>query len=140
MNEEKCNCMNEEKCNCDTAKTYVIAIINGDKYSSPTLQQLTNELKPAMEFICNLSEYSDIAEFVQKAYPNEENITGKIISTILQVDENALLELYVEFCKNRGLIKNNNEIALIFYGFQLLNQEGINQDLLTELREYGAKN
>ena len=62
--------MKDEKCNRDTAKTLVIAIINGGKYSSPTLKSLTNELKQAIDFICNLPEYASIVEFVNKTYPN----------------------------------------------------------------------
>ena len=42
--------MNDEKCSRDTAKTYVIAIINGAKYSSRTLITLANELKPAIKW------------------------------------------------------------------------------------------
>ena len=128
--------MKDEKCSRDIAKTLTISIINGGKYSSPTLKQLSIELKPSIEYINNLPEYSHIVEFVKKTYPNEENIHGKIISRILQIKENALLEVYVEFCKNKGLFSNNNEIALIFDGFQLFQNDAINQALLNELRKY----
>ncbi len=58
--------MAEVKCTRDTAKTYVIAIINGAKYTSPILKQLANELKPAIEYINNLPEYNSIVDFVKK--------------------------------------------------------------------------
>ena len=128
--------MGEVKCSRDTAKTYVIAIINGAKYTSPILKQLANELIPAIEYINNLPEYNSIVDYVKKTYPNIDNINGKIISRILQIIENSLLECYIEFCKNKGLIKNNNEVALIFDGFQLLKNDAINDDLLNEIRKY----
>ena len=127
--------MNDEKCSRDAAKTLVIAIINGANYSSATLKQLANELKPIIKHINNLSEYSSIAEFVNKNYKDDKNINGKIISRILQVIENDLLEIYVEFFKSKGLIINNNQVALIFDGFQILNNDAINQELLDECRK-----
>ena len=127
--------MNDEKCSRDAAKTLVIAIINGANYSSATLKQLANELKPIIKHINNLSEYSSIAKFVNKNYKDDKNINGKIISRILQVIENDLLEIYVEFFKSKGLIINNNQVALIFDGFQILNNDAINQELLDECRK-----
>ena len=127
--------MNDEKCSRDAAKTLVIAIINGANYSSATLKQLANELKPIINYINNLSEYSSIAKFVNKNYKDDKNINGKIISRILQVIENDLLEIYVEFFKSKGLIINNNQVALIFDGFQILNNDAINQELLDECRK-----
>ena len=87
--------MKDEKCTRDTAKTLVIAIINGAKYTSPTLKQLANELKPTIDYVINLPEYKDILDYVKANY--KENIEGKTISRILQVIENNLLETYVEF-------------------------------------------
>ncbi len=52
--------MKDEKCTRDTAKTYVIAIINGAKYTIATVKQLANELKPAIHHFNNLPEYSSI--------------------------------------------------------------------------------
>jgi len=123
--------MKEEKCERDDAKTLVIAVINGGSYKSPTLLKLANELKPALKFINNLPEYASISEFVNKAYKENENISGKIISRILQIVENDLLEFYVDFFNEKGLIVDNY-ISLIFDGFQLLKNEAITQDLLDE--------
>ena len=126
--------MKDEKCTRDTAKTYVIAIINGGKYSTPTLKTLANELKPAIEYINNLPKYASIAEFVNETYKDDKNIQGKIISRILQVIENDLLEFYLEFFNTRGFI-DNNQVALIFDGFQLLINDSITQELLSECRK-----
>ncbi len=49
--------MAEIKCSRDTAKTYVITIINGAKSTFPILKQLANELNSAIEYINNLPEY-----------------------------------------------------------------------------------
>ena len=49
--------MKDEKCGRDTAKTLVIAIINGANYTSTTLKQLATELKPSIKYINNLPEY-----------------------------------------------------------------------------------
>jgi len=125
--------MKDEKCSRDTAKTLVIAIINGGKYSSATLKALANELKPAIEYINNLPEYASIAEFVNQTYKDDKNIDGKIISRVLQVIENDLLELYLDFFNSKGLIENN-QVALIFDGFQLIKNDTINQELLNECR------
>jgi hypothetical protein len=126
--------MKDEKCSRDTAKTLVIAIINGGKYSSATLKALANELKPAIEYINNLPEYASIAEFVNQTYKDDKNIDGKIISRVLQVIENDLLELYLDFFNSKGLVENN-QVALIFDGFQLLINDTINQELLNECRK-----
>ena len=131
--------MKDEKCSRDTAKTLVIAIINGANYTSATLKQLSNELKPIVKYINNLPEYSSIVEFVNKTYKDDKNINGKIISRILQVIENDLLECYLEFFKSKSLIVNNNQVALIFDGFQVLINDAINQDLLDECEKFALK-
>jgi hypothetical protein len=123
--------MKDENCERDDAKTLIIAVINGGSYKSPTLSKLANELKPALKFINNLPEYASISEFVKKTYKENENVSGKIISRILQVIENDLLEFYVNFFSEKGLIVDNY-IALIFDGFQLLKNEAITQELLDE--------
>jgi hypothetical protein len=127
--------MNDEKCSRDIAKTLVIAIINGAKYTSPTLKSLSNQLKPVIEYVNSLPEYNDIVEFVKKTYKDDKNINGKIISRVLQIIENQLLELYLEFFNSKRLIINN-QVALIFDGFQLHINDNINQDLLNECRKY----
>lgn len=127
--------MNDEKCSRDIAKTMVISVINGAKYSSPILKALYNELKPSITFLNELDEYKYIKDYVLKTYPNHPNLSGKIISRILQVVENNLLENYIEFFIKKGLVMNNN-VALIFDGFQLLNNDAINDELLNECRVY----
>jgi hypothetical protein len=54
--------------------TLAIAVINGGKHSSATLKALANELKPAIEDINNLSEYTCIAAFVNHSYKDDKNI------------------------------------------------------------------
>ena len=85
-------------------------------------------------YINNLPEYASIAEFVNQTYKDDKNIDGKIISRILQVIENDLLELYLDFFNSKGLIENC-QVALIFDGFQLLINDTINQELLNECRQ-----
>ena len=82
--------MNDEKCTRDIAKTYVIAVINGCKYSSKTLKKLYEELKPIVEHIIKLPDYKDILDYVKITY--NTNIEGKAISRILQIIENQLLD------------------------------------------------
>ena len=113
--------MKDEKCSRDTAKTYVIAIINGGCYKSPTLDKLAKELKPIINHIIKLPEYKEIYDYV--VANNKSNIEGKTISRILQVIENDLLELYLEFFNSKSLLVKYNDgfiISLIFDGFQLL--------------------
>ena len=131
--------MKEEKCNRDNAKTKVIATINGKKYKSNFLIKFANELKPIINHINNLDEFNDIKSFVQDTYKDAKNISGKIISRILQVIENQLLETYIEFFLNKGLIPKYDdgyEVALIFDGLQLRSNELITDQLLDECRLY----
>ena len=128
----------DEKCSRDTAKTYVIAVINGAKYASSTLKKLYEELKPIINHVINLPEYKDILDFVKITY--NSNIEGKAISRILQIIENQLLELYLDFFNSKGLIEKYNKngyiTSLMFDGFQLLKNDAINDDLLKECRKY----
>ena len=131
--------MKEEKCKRDVAKTLVISTINGKKYKSKTLVKLADELEPIINHIINLDEYKDIKDFVEKAYKDDKNIFGKIISRILQVIENDLLETYIEFFIEKGLIEKYNdgyEVALIFDGLQLRTNDLITDELLDECRKY----
>jgi hypothetical protein len=50
---------------------------------------------------------------------------------VLQIVENDLLEFYVNFFNEKGLIIDNY-ISLIFDGFQLLKNEAITKELLDE--------
>jgi hypothetical protein len=132
----------EEKCNRSTAKRLVISTINGKKYKSKTLVKLAEELKPIIKHIINLEEYKEIKDFVEKTYKDDKNITGKTISRILQVIENNLLETYIEFFIDKGLIPQYNdgyEVALIFDGLQLRTNELINDELLNECRLYSME-
>jgi P4 family phage/plasmid primase-like protien len=131
--------MKEDKCNRSTAKTKVIATINGKKYKSKTLMKLADELEPIIKHIINLDEYKDIKEYVEETYKEDKNISGKTISRILQVIENDLLETYVEFFINKGLIEkyaDGYEVALIFDGLQLRMNEKITEEILNECRLY----
>jgi len=132
--------MKDEKCSRDTAKTMVISIINGSKYKSPTLKKLADEIKPTINHIIKLPEYKDIYDFVKTTY--KDNIEGKTISRILQVIENNLLETYIKFFEDKGLItkyKDGYEIALIFDGFQLRCNDAITDELLDECRLYALE-
>lgn len=131
--------MKEEKCNRDNAKTMVISTINGKKYKSKILSNLATELKPFLTHIINLDEYTDIKNYVADTYKDDKNIIGKTISKILQVIENQLLETYLEFFLNKGLIpkyEDGYEVALIFDGLQLRSNELITDELLDECRLY----
>lgn len=134
--------MKEEPCSRSTAKTLVIATINGKKYKTKTLVNLANELKPIITKICDLEEYKEIKDFVEQTYKNDSNIMGKTISRILQVIENNLLETYIEFFHEKNLIPKYNdgfEVALIFDGLQLRTNEKINDELLDECRLYALE-
>jgi hypothetical protein len=131
--------MKEEKCNRDNAKTMVITTLNGKKYKSKILSNLATELKPSLNHIINLDEYKDTKKYVEETYKDDKNISGKIISRILQVIENNLLETYIEFFLNKELIpkyEDGYELALIFDGLQLRTNELINDELLNECRLY----
>ena len=132
--------MKDEKCSRDTAKTLTIAIINGGDYKTPTLLKLANELKPIINHIIKLPEYKDIYDYV---VANEKtNVEGKTISRILQVIENELLELYLNFFDSKGLIVKYADgfiVSLIFDGFQLLYNEAINDELLNECRLFALE-
>lgn len=134
--------MKEEKCSRGEAKTLVIATINGKRYKSKTLVKLADELKPIIQYIIDLDEYKEIKDYVVETYKDDKNIAGKTISRILQVIENDLLETYVEFFINQGLITKYNdgyEVALIFDGLQLRLNDKINDELLNECRKYSME-
>lgn len=135
--------MNEEQCSRDEAKTCVISCINGGKYKSPTLKQLIDELKPCINHVIQLDEYKDIYNYCRKEYvSNLSNLNGKVISRILQVIENNLLESYIEFCVNKEVIpkyKNGYQVCLIFDGFQLISNPNINDQFIDDMREYALQ-
>ena len=130
--------MDEENCSRDEAKTCVISCINGGKYKTPTLIQLTDELKPCINHIIQLDEYKDIYNYCRREYvSNLSNLPGKVISRILQVIENDLLETYIEFCIDKEVIpkyKNGYQVCLIFDGFQLIHNPNINDQFIEGMR------
>lgn len=132
--------MEEENCSRDEAKTCVIACINGGKFKTNTLKQLIDELKPCINHVIQLDQYKDIYNHCRKEYvSNLSNLNGKVISRILQVVENNLLEHYIEFCQDKGVIpahKNGIQVSLIFDGFQLINNKLIDDKFLEEMRKY----
>jgi len=132
--------MEEEECSRDDAKTCVISVINGGKYKSKTLKQLTDELKPCINQIIEDDKYRDIYNYCRKEYvTNLSNLSGKVISRILQIIENDLLECYIEYCYDNGLIpeyKNHKQVSLIFDGFQLPKNDKIDEQFLDDMRKY----
>lgn len=134
--------MEEEKCSRDDAKDSIISTINGKKYKTNTLLQLCNEIKPAVDKIMRSDEFKHIYDYCKNAFGIKCNMQGKVMSRILQLEENNMLECYIEFCKNKGLIPKYNDgyvVSLVFDGFQLINHDDINDDLLEELRLYAKQ-
>lgn len=126
-----------KKLSRDTAKTMVIALINGAKYQQNSiLNKLLEQIQPCIDHVINLPEYAEILNYVKETYPEDKNISGKTISRILQVIENNLLETYIEWFHERGYIGEKNEIALIFDGFQILSKNNITDEILEECQEY----
>jgi hypothetical protein len=103
------------------------------KTPSTTFKALANEVKPAIDLINNLSQYSSIAEYVNQTYKDDKNICGKNISRILQVIENNSLEFYIDYFQSKGLIENN-QVALIFDSIHLLKNDIGNQEFLNDCR------
>jgi hypothetical protein len=132
--------MEEEECSRDDAKTCVISVINGGKYKSKTLKQLTDELKPCINQIIEDDKYRDIYNYCRKEYvTNLSNLSGKVISRILQIIENDVLECYIEYCYDNGFIpeyKNHKQVCLIFDGFQLPYNDKIDEQFLDDMRKY----
>ena len=129
--------MEEEGINRDDAKTAVISVINGGKYKTPTLKQLADELKPCINKVIELPEYQDIYNYCKNNY--RDNVVGKTFSRILQVVENDLLERYLEYSIDKGLVpiyKNHHQVVLIFDGFQLPQNDNITQEVLDDMRKY----
>jgi len=126
----------------DDAKTKVIASINGAKYNDPILKELQNQILPFIRYIINSPKYAEDLEHVKKTYP-EKNIEGKTISRILQYIENNLLECYINFLNDRGLLKwtdyegvKGPQVALIFDGFQVLLSSNTTDQDIQECREH----
>ena len=126
----------------DDAKTKVIAVINGGKYpKDPVLTEFSKQIKPAIDYIINLPEYSQELDYIKKTYPDDKNISGKTISRILQYVENDLLESYINFLNDRGLLEwvehdgiIGLQVSLIFDGFMLLLNPLITDEVIEECR------
>tara|TARA_S200002703_G_scaffold157664_1_gene166151 strand:+ start:2080 stop:4368 length:2289 start_codon:yes stop_codon:yes gene_type:complete len=134
--------MNDESCSRDDAKNAVISTINGKKYKTNTLLQLHNEIKPGIDKIMKSDEYKDIYDYCKKTFGIKSNMQGKVMSRILQVIENNMLECYINMCCEKGLIpkyKDGYIVSLVFDGFQLIKNDAINDDLLEELRLYAKE-
>ena len=124
--------------NRDEAKTNLIAVINGSGIKNNlVLNEFNNNIKDGINLITNHPDFDYITEYVKKAYPNEKNINGKIISRILQVKENELLQSYLEWAYGKKYIDyKTNNVSLIFDGFQLLSKFNITDEDLQECRKY----
>lgn len=127
----------------DEAKTQIIATINGCKYNNPVLNDLCTQIYPCIKHIIKLPEYQEDYDYVKKTYPDDKNIMGKTISRILQKIENDLLESYINFLYDKGVIDiieidgvKGLQVSLIFDGFQLLLNNKITDDLLKECRAH----
>ena len=127
-------------CCRDCAKQHLISAINGKKYKSKTLKTLIDEIKPCINHLMELPEHQYILDYCKKEYGNKHhNLSGKVISRILQVVENNLLESYLEFCIQKNLIpsyKDGYQVSLIFDGFQLPLHNDITDQLLDDMRIY----
>ena len=131
--------MKEEGFTKENAKDAVISTINGKNYKSPTLSTLHNEIKLPINNIMKCDDYKHIYDYCKNTFGDKCNLWGKTMSRILQVEENKMLECYIDFCNDKGLIKkykDGYEIALVFDGFQLMKNDAINDELLEELRLY----
>lgn len=127
----------------DEAKTQIIASINGCKYNNPVLNDFCTQIHPCIKHIIELPEYQEDYEYVKKTYPDDKNIMGKTISRILQNIENDLLESYINFLYDKGVIDvieidgiKGLQVSLIFDGFQLLLNDKVTDDLLKECRSH----
>ena len=134
--------MNDESCSRDDAKNAVISTINGKKYKTNTLLQLHNEIKPGIEKIMKADEYKNIYDYCKNTFGIKCNMQGKVMSRILQVIENDMLECYMKICHDKKLIpkyKDGHIVSLVFDGFQLIKNDAINDELLEELRLYAKE-
>ena len=142
--ETKKQCLNNitegNLCCRDCAKQHLISAINGKKYKSKTLKTLIDEIKPCINHLMELPEHQYILDYCKKEYGDKHhNLSGKVISRILQVVENDLLEVYLKFCMERNLIsrfKDGLQVSLIFDGFQIPVHKDITDQLLDDMRLY----
>lgn len=122
--------------NRNKSKTQVIGVINGGDFGkNPVLKKFNDELVNNIDTIIRKPEYQKTFDYITKEYPNDKNIRGKVISRILQVIENDLLEAYLDW-SNMNDLSGDNNVALIFDGFQLLSKFNITDDMLNECRKY----
>jgi len=141
--EEVLECiMNDENCSRDDAKDAIISTINGKKYKTNTLLQLHNEIKLPVEKIMRSDEFKHIYDYCKNTFGIKCNMQGKVMSRILQVIENDMLECYIDYCKQKGFVPKYNDgdvASLVFDGFQLIKNNNIDSYLLEELRLYAKE-
>ena len=131
--------MAEEGFTKDNAKEAVISTINGRVYKSKTLLMLHDELKLPVDYIMKSKEYNGFYIYCKNTFGDKCNLWGKTMSRILQYEENKMLECYITYCYDKGLIekyKDGYKVSLVFDGFQLMKSDAINDELLEELRLY----
>lgn len=133
--------MIDENCTREQAKTKIISIINGSSdYKGLKLKQLDKEIKPLISQLITKDEFKYIYDDILKNY--KINILGKTISRILQVIEHNILINNIDYFHKRGLIEKYNDgylVSLIFDGFQVLQSDEINDELLNECCIYTTK-
>ena len=134
--------MTEEGFTKDNAKDAVISTLNGKSYKSKTLLKLHDELGLPVNNVMTSKEYIDFYNYCKNTFGDKCNLWGKTMSRILQYEENKMLECYISYCYNKGLIekyKDGYKVSLVFDGFQLMKCDAINDELLEELRLYALE-
>lgn len=132
--------MKENKCTRDQAKNRVIEVINGSECKGGFLEAFKDEIMPFIQKVIELGEYAKIYNSIIES--GAKNPIGKAIAQILQVIENDMLECYEDYSMEKGLIPKYNdgyETSLIFDGFQLLDNDEIDDDFLEECRVYALE-
>ena len=122
-----------------TKKAIIGIIFGGPSFDSSILTKLQNELKKPISIINSLEEYADISEFTINKYSKHHNLQGKIISRILQIEENKILEAHLEYFLENGFIKkvlDGYAVCLVFDGIMLQKDDNLNDDELLKCQEY----
>lgn len=119
------------------AKQKILSIIYGSKkYKGEYLKALYFELFNNINKLIYREEYKEIIEeFKEKKYNKE----GGIISRIIHDIEHTILESLLEYYNYKGFIpKINNRfiVSSIFDGFQILKNDGLNNDVIKESEKY----
>ena len=93
--------------------------------------------------IWNGTKYNKFYNYCKNTFGDKCNLWGKTMSRILQYEENKMLECYIQYCYDKGLIekyKDGYKVSLVFDGFQLMKNDAINDELLENLRLYALDN